>query len=160
MTVNLAVLDQQEVVYIDRIGSKHMLNVYRPIGSRLPAYCTSTGKSLLAFLPAEQLQAALANMNWLQRTETTLSTPQALMDNLVLVRSRGFADSDGEMIPELQAVAAPIYQNNGQVVATVNISAPSHRVTHEKMVTEFAPEVVETAQKISMALGYYSEHKI
>jgi DNA-binding IclR family transcriptional regulator len=159
-TVNLAVLDQQEVVYIDRIGSKHMLNVYRPIGSRLPAYCTSTGKSLLAFLPAEQLQAALANMNWLQRTETTLSTPQALMDNLVLVRSRGFADSDGEMIPELQAVAAPIHQNNGQVVATVNISAPSHRVTHEKMVTEFAPEVVETAQKISMALGYYSEHKI
>jgi IclR family pca regulon transcriptional regulator len=115
---------------------------------------------LLAFLPAEQLQAALANMNWLQRTETTLSTPQALMDNLVLVRSRGFADSDGEMIPELQAVAAPIHQNNGQVVATVNISAPSHRVTHEKMVTEFAPEVVETAQKISMALGYYSEHKI
>ena len=47
-TVNLAVLDHHEVIYIDRVGSKHMLNVFRPIGSRLPAYCTSTGKSLLA----------------------------------------------------------------------------------------------------------------
>ena len=153
-TVNLAVLDHHEVVYIDRVGSKHMLNVYRPIGSRLPAYCTSTGKSLLAFLPPEQLEAALIDTLWKSCTETTLTSPEALNKQLALVRNRRFADSNGELIPELRAVAAPIRQNNGQVVATVNISAPSHRVSYKMLIDQYGPKVIETAQKISRVLGY------
>ena len=153
-TVNLAVLDNHEVIYIDRVGSKHMVNVYRPIGSRLPAYCTSTGKALLAFLPPEQLEQALAAITWIRHTETTLTTLEALKENLALVRRRGFSDSNGEMIPELRAVAAPIRQNDGQVVATVNISVPSHRVSYEKLIQELGPKVVEAGQQISRALGY------
>ena len=153
-TVNLAVLDNREVIYIDRVGSKHMVNVYRPIGSRLPAYCTSTGKSLLAFLPPDELEAVLRNTSWIRYTETTMITPEALKTNLALVRSRGFADSNGEMFPELRAVAAPIRQNDGQVVATVNISVPSHRVSYEKLISEFGPKVVEAARQISKALAY------
>ena len=153
-TVNLAVLDHHEVVYIDRVGSKHMLNVYRPIGSRLPAYCTSTGKSLLAFLPPERLEAALTATVWERRTESTVATPEALKEQLALVKDRGFADSNGEMIPELRAVAAPVRQNDGQVVATVNISVPSHRVSYEELINKLGPKVVESAQQISRALGY------
>ena len=155
-TVNLAVLDQHEVVYIDRVGSKHMLNVYRPIGSRLPAYCTSTGKSLLAFLPPDELKTILSEINWVRQTPTTIMTPEALDQALTLVRRRGFSDSNGEMIPELRAVAAPVRQNGGQVVATVNISVPSHRVPYERLLAEFGPKVVEASQKISEALGYNS----
>ncbi len=153
-TVNLAVLDNHEVVYIDRIGGKHMLNVQRPIGSRLPAYCTSTGKSILAFLPPEQLEAALAATIWESLTKNTITTPEALKKYLALVRRRGFADSNGEMIPELRAVAAPIRQYDGQVVATINISVPSHRTSHKKLIDEFGPRVIEAAQQISKALGY------
>jgi len=153
-TVNLAVLDSHEVVYIDRVGSKHMVNVFRPIGSRLPAYCTSTGKSLLAFLPPDQLEAALANTPWKKLTNTTLTTPAALQENLELVRQRGFSDSNGEMSPDLLAVAAPIRQNDGQVVATVNISVPLQRVSYANLISQLGPKVVETAQKISQALGY------
>lgn len=153
-TVNLAVLDNHEVVYIDRVGSKHMLNVYRPIGSRLPAYCTSTGKSLLAFLPPEQLTRALEATTWTRRTETTIVTPEALQKNLELVRQRGFADSNGEMIPELRAVAAPVRKNDGQVVATVNISVPSHRVSYETLISKLGPKVVDSARQISRALGF------
>lgn len=153
-TVNLAVLDNHEVVYIDRVGSKHMLDVFRPIGSRLPAYCTSTGKSLLAFLPPEKLEAILAATSWVRHTDTTITSSEALKENLALIRQRGFADSNGEMIPELRAVAAPIHRNDGQVVATVNISGPSHRVSYEKLIDEFGPKVVETAQHISRAQGY------
>jgi len=153
-TVNLAVLDNNEVVYIDRVGSKHMLNVNRPLGSRLPAYCTSTGKSLLAFLLPEALEVVLATTTWRNLTPTTLITPEALQENLALVRKRGFADSNGEMIPELRAVAAPIRQNGGQVVAAVNISVPSHRVSYETLIAEFGPKVLSASQKISQALGY------
>ncbi|MEW5959061.1 MAG: IclR family transcriptional regulator, partial [Chloroflexota bacterium] len=83
-TVNLAVLDKHEVVYIDRVGSKHMLNIYRPIGSRLPAYCTSTGKSLLAYLPPDELELALAGTTWVRYTDRTLTTPETLKKNLEL----------------------------------------------------------------------------
>ncbi len=154
-TVNLAVLDNHEVVYIDRVGSKHMVNVYRSIGSRLPAYCTSTGKALLAFLPPDKLEATLAIITWEPRTETTIVTPEALKENLAMVRRRGFSDSNGEMIPELRAVAAPIRQNNGYVVATVNISVPAHRVSYEKLINELGSKAIEAAQQISRALGYH-----
>ena len=153
-TVNLVVLDKHEVVYIDRIGSKHMLNIYRPVGSRLPAYCTSTGKAILAFLPPEQLEAVLAAITWVRHTDRTLMTPEALKENLALVRRRGFADSYGEMLPELCAVAAPIRRHDGQVVAAVNISAPTHRTSYEKLIVDLGPKVLETGRQISVGLGY------
>ncbi|RME76512.1 MAG: IclR family transcriptional regulator [Chloroflexi bacterium] len=156
-TVNLAVLDQHEVVYIDRVGSKHMVNVYRPIGSRLPAYCTSTGKVLLAFSPPEIVERAIEATSWQQLTERTIVSPEAFRKNLALIRRRGFADSYGEMIPELSAVSAPIFQNNGQVIAAVNISVPTHRTTYERLVNELGPRVVKTAQQISQAFGYHSD---
>ena len=153
-TVNLVVLDKHEAVYIDRISSKHMLNIYRPVGSRLPAYCTSTGKAMLAFLPPEQLEAVLAAITWARHTDRTLTTPEAFRENLALVRQRGFADSYGEMLPELCAVAAPIRRNDGQVVAAVNISAPTHRTSYEKLIDELGPKVLEIGRQISIGLGY------
>ncbi len=153
-TVNLAVLDDHEVIYIDRVGSKHMVDVYRPIGSRLPAYCTATGKALLAFLPPEQVAEVLAAITWVSYTKNTIVTPEALKENLALVRERGFSDNNGEMVLELRSVAAPIRQIDGHVLAAINILGPSHRVSYEKLIGELGPKVVETAGQISEALGY------
>ncbi len=153
-TVNLAVLSNHEVVYVDRLGGRHMINIYRPAGSRLPAYCTSIGKAMLAFLPPEQLEAALETTPWTQHTEKTLTTPEALKEDLALVRRRGFALSCGELLPELYAVAAPIRQKDSQVIAAVNVSIPSHRTTCEKLVNEIGPKVLDTARQISNGLGY------
>ncbi len=155
--VNLVVLDNHEVVYIDRVGSKHMVSIYRPVGSRLPVYCTSTGKALIAFLPPEQLESVLASITWVRHTERTLITPEAFKENLALVRGRGFADSYGELLPELGAVAAPIRQHSGEVVAAVNISAPTHRISYEKLIDEFGPKVLASARQISLGLGYSPE---
>jgi PcaR/PcaU/PobR family beta-ketoadipate pathway transcriptional regulator len=157
-TVNLAVLDGHEVIYIDRVGSKHLVNVYRPVGSRLPAYCTSTGKVMLAYLPPDQLEAALAATTWERYTQHTLTTPESLKDNLALIRERGFSDSDGEMILELRDVSAPIYQHDEQVVAAINISVPAHRVSYEELMSELGPRVVRAGWKISEALGYNVKH--
>lgn len=153
-TINLVVLDNTEVIYIDRVQSKHMVNSYRPIGSRLPAYCTSTGKAILAYLPTEQLDQVLNATQWIRYTKNTIMTPLALKEDLQLVRTRGFAASDGELIPELRAVAAPIYQSNGQVIASINISVPTHRSTIQMLMQEFGPLVVSIARQISETLGY------
>ena len=159
-TVNLVVLDNHEVVYIDRVGSKHMVSIHRPVGSRLPVYCTSTGKALVAFLPPVQLALVLEATTWLPYTDRTLVTPDAFKENLALVRSRGFADSYGELLPELCAVAAPVRQHDGQVVAAVNISVPTHRISYEKLVDELGPKVVSSARQISLGLGYSPEASI
>lgn len=152
-TVNLVVLDQHEVVYIDRVGSKHMVSIYRPVGSRLPAYCTSSGKMLLAHLPPDELDRALHATTWIPFTDKTIMTPEKLKNNLTTIRQQGFAESYGEMLPELCAVAAPIRQHDGQVVAAINISAPSHRVSQQKLLDDLAPQVILTSQQISRGLG-------
>jgi IclR family pca regulon transcriptional regulator len=89
-----------------------------------------------------------------RHTESTITTPGKLEAALELTRRRGFADSNGEMIPELRAVAAPIRQHDGQVVAAVNISVPSHRVSYQTLLDQFGPKVVHTSWQISEALGY------
>lgn len=159
-TVNLVVLDatEAEAVYIDRVDSRHAVSTHRPIGSRLPVYCTSTGKALLAFLPPEKLEPILEKITWTRYTEATHTTPEALRQDLTQVRQRGFATSNGELIPELRAVAAPIYQTDGQVMAVVNISVPAHRVSFEDMVDHLAPHAVNAGRQISEALGYSARH--
>jgi DNA-binding IclR family transcriptional regulator len=153
-TVNLAVLDNHEVVYIDRVGSKHLVNVNRPVGSRLPAYCTSAGKAMLAYLPADQLETIFDATSWEKYTKYTITSLETLKENLALIRERGFSDSNGEMLQELRDVSAPIFQHDGQVVAAINISVPSHRVSYERLIGELGPKVVMTGWQISGALGY------
>jgi len=156
-TVNLVVLDQQDVVYIDRVGSKHMVSIYRPVGSRLPAYCTSSGKMLLAHLTPDHLETVLRATTWTPLTDKTITTPEKLKETLAIIRQQGFAQSYGEMLPELCAVAAPVRQHDGQVVAAINISAPAHRVSPEKLIDDLAPQIVKTARQISRSLGYSPE---
>jgi IclR family pca regulon transcriptional regulator len=108
-------------------------------------------------LPSPQLEAALEATTWSRLTERTLVSPEALKENLALVRQRGFADSYGEMIPELCAVSAPIHQNDGQVIAAVNISVPTYRTSYEKLINELGPRVKQTARQISTGLGYSPE---
>jgi IclR family pca regulon transcriptional regulator len=158
-TVNLVVLDEADVVYIDRVTSNHAVVSHRPIGSRLPVYCTSTGKALLACLPANDLDRILQRVTWEKFAETTLTTPDALRQDLAQVRRQGFATSNGEMIPELRAVAAPIYQSNGQVIAAVNISVPAHRASFDDLVQKLAPQAVDAARQISEALGYSTDNR-
>ncbi len=154
-SVSLIVLDQHEIIYIDRVGSRHLVvSIYRPVGARLPAYCTSSGKVLLAHLSPERLETTLKAITWTRYTENTIVTPNKLKETLITIRRQGFAECYGEMMPELCAVAAPIHQHDGQVVAAINISAPAHRVSYQKLIDEFAPQVVFTAQQISRSLGY------
>ena len=93
-------------------------------------------------------------ITWERYTDKTLVTPEALEENLALVRNRGFADSYGELMPELCAVAAPIRQHDGEVVAAVNISVPTHRISYEELIDELGPKVMVAARQISLGLGY------
>jgi PcaR/PcaU/PobR family beta-ketoadipate pathway transcriptional regulator len=153
-TVNLAVLDGEEIVYVERIKTQHILNVDIQIGSRLPVYCTSMGKAMLVFLPESQVEKILDAKDLVPLTSRTTINKEAIKRKLKKVRVRGFATNNEEVHIGVRSVAAPIRNFNGEVIAAVNIAVPSIRVSLKKLETVIAPKVVETANKISFALGY------
>jgi PcaR/PcaU/PobR family beta-ketoadipate pathway transcriptional regulator len=156
-TVNLAILEDTEIVYVDRIKTEQILNINLNIGSKLPAYCASMGKSLLAFLPEDELLNILDTMNMKPITPNTITDKAKLLEELEQVRQKGFSINNSELDIGLRSVAAPVRDESGRVVAAVNIAVPSSRVTFEDLTTRLAKKVVGVAKIISEALGY-KEH--
>ncbi len=156
-TVNLAILDGTEIVYVERIKTQQILNINLEVGSRLPAYCTSMGKALLAFLPEKQLGELFRKMTFKPYTSNTLLSKEALKRELEEVRRRGFATNNEELSNGLRSVAAPVRDASGKVIAAVNIAVPSSRVQLKRLETVLARKALETADRISFTLGYRKE---
>jgi IclR family pca regulon transcriptional regulator len=157
-TVNIAVLDGTEVLYIDRARSfrrgqnKIDLNL-RP-GSRLPAYCSSLGKILLAHLPDDQLSTLLGEMTLKKHGPNTITSKKALRTELQQVLEEGMAVNDEELAQGLHSISAPIRGESREVVAALNVAAHSSMIPLEEMIDALGPHLVATADNISARLGY------
>lgn len=153
-TVSLSVLDGFEVVYVDRVRNRQIVGVLFGMGSRIPAHCASMGKAMLAHLPAEELRDRLRNASLEPCTPSSLTDRGALEAELARVREQGYATNDEELEAGLRAVAAPIWDDSGQVIAAINITGSANRISRERMLGELAGAVRHTAAQISQALGY------
>ncbi len=157
-TVNVAVLDGSEVLYVDRARSfrrgqnKIDLNL-RP-GSRLPAYCTSLGKVLLAFLPEEKQRELLGELQLTRRGPNSIRSKKALRAELEHVVDEGIAVNDEELAEGLYSVAAPIRNEAKEVVAAINMAVHSSMISLEDLIDALGPHLVATADHISARLGY------
>jgi len=153
-TVNLAVLDGTEIVYVERIKTQQILNINLHVGSRLPVHCTSMGKAILAFLFESHLDEIFKKIKLPLLTSETITREDDLRKELKKIKARGFAVNNEELSIGLRSVAAPVRNYKGEVIAAVNIAVPSIRVSLRKLETVLAEKVVETANKISFTLGY------
>jgi PcaR/PcaU/PobR family beta-ketoadipate pathway transcriptional regulator len=151
-TVNMAVLDDTSIVYIVRLKTEIIVNIRLFVGSRLPVYCTSMGKAILAFLPENELSALLDRINLEKITKFTVDSRQRLLEELAKTRERGFSINDQELALGLRSVAAPVFYGD-RVVAAVNIAVPVGRATYDRMYHTFGPAVKATADRISNTLG-------
>lgn len=149
-TVNLAVLNQTDVVYLGMVESRHALRMQAQIGSHGPAYSTSLGRAMLAFLPEEQWLARLPSQ-LSARTPHTLTSHAALRHELARTRQRGYAVDLGENEEGACCLGAPILDHHGQPLAAISLSAPASRLIDE-LVPVVAQAVVETAAAISQRL--------
>jgi IclR family transcriptional regulator, pca regulon regulatory protein len=160
-TVNMAILDGLDIVYVERSRSARAgqreidLNIH--VGSRLPAYCTSLGKVLLAHLDAEQLRTALKQVRFTQRGPNTLMSKETLLDELEHVRSAGLAANNEELAYGLRSIAAPIRDQNGDVSAAINLAVHRSMVSLDSLVANLGPLLKRTAEEISARVGYRSE---
>lgn len=153
-TVSLAALDDLEIVYVDRIRNRQIVGVLLSLGSRLPAHCTSMGKAILAHLPGDQLRSRLDGIALESCTANTMVEVDALGQDLARVRRRGYAVNNEELAVGLRAVAAPIWGDQGSVVAAINISGSTETISRDRLREELAPLLLETASEISQALGF------
>jgi IclR family transcriptional regulator, pca regulon regulatory protein len=157
-TVNLSMLDGEDILYVDRARSfrrgQNKIDLDLHPGSRLPAYCTSMGKLLMAHLPEPQRRDLLAEVKLTKRGPNTITSKTALRDELDEVLSEGFATNDEELIPELHSIAVPVRNETREVVAAVNMAAHSSMISLEELVDALGPHLISTADRISARLGY------
>jgi IclR family transcriptional regulator, pca regulon regulatory protein len=155
-TVNMAVLDGADIVYIERCRSSRAsreIDLDLHVGSRLPAYCTSMGKVLLAFLPAADLKAVLATVELSRRGPNTITAKRAFLQELERVRKRGLAVNNEELAYGLRSIAAPVRSQKGDVVAAINIAVHRSLVSMDELLDELAAALEETAAEISDHIG-------
>ncbi len=151
-TVQLAVLDGREVVYVERRESPHTVRLFGRIGHRAPAHCTGTGKLLLAFLPPDELERRLDGMRLVRRTPYTITSADALRAELDQIRVRGWAENVNESEMGVASISAPIRDRSGLVIAAVSVAGPVPRVNGENL-RRFAGPISHAAAQISHRLA-------
>lgn len=155
-TVHLAVLDSElRVVYVEKLATQHAVGLMASrIGITAPMHCTALGRAMAAFRPEAEI------LGWIKRnglrayTDATITDETAFLRELGEIRSRDYAVDKGEYEASVRCVAAPIRDRTGKVIAAVSISAPDTRMPFHLLKGSAATQVVETASRISQALGY------
>lgn len=152
-TVNLAVLDGDEILYVAKRESPEPLRLTVEVGRRLPAHCTALGKAMLAFRPVLEVRRLFSRRKRLRGfTPRTITDPGKLLRHLDEVRRTGVAVDHEELIAGLRCLAAPILDFTGHAVAAMSISAPAVTLGEER-VAELRPMLVEAVGEVSKALG-------
>lgn len=147
-TCDLGVFDDGQVLMLEVVHGKHALTIASRVGRHLPAHCTSGGKALLAFLPAEVVEPVL-DAPLVAYTENTITSTARLREELDVVRRRGYAVDNEEFEAGIRGVAVPIRDVEGSVIAHMSIPGPTNRLTSER-IPEIAQALMEAANAIAV----------
>ena len=150
-TINLGVLEDGQVTYIDVLQSSSSLRIAAIPGERNPVHCTSLGKAMLAFLPEAEVQAILEQYPLVKKTPRTITQKKHLLVHFASVRERAVALDLEENLTGVICVAAPIFDKTGRVIAGISLSGPASRM--EPKLTEVQEEIRSSAKTLSRMLS-------
>lgn len=146
---SIGTLESDEVLYIARSAvPKRLISVDLSVGSRLPAYCTSMGRILLAALDDIALAEYLQRAELTARTRRTLCSPETLLPCINEVREKGWCIVNQEFEPGLRALAVPVTDRGGQVLSALNVCTPISRVSQSELENRFLPLLIECSKKL------------
>jgi DNA-binding IclR family transcriptional regulator len=151
LTSHLAVLDQGEAVYIEKVEAPGFFKVNTWVGRRMYLHSTSVGKVLLAWLPRQEMEAIVRPQGMKKRTPETITTVSRLLADLELVREQGYAVDDEENSTGARCLGAPIHDAMGKVTAALGVSGTLTQVDEENL-SRIADALKETARRISRQL--------
>ncbi len=157
-TVHLAVLDGDQVLYLDKVEGPHALRMPSRVGRHITTYCTSLGKAMLSCLAETDVNRLLQSRPFKAFTPNTIRNLDQLLVDLRGIRRRGYAVDDEEIEIGLRCVGAPIYDHTMRMVGAISVAAPSARLTTQKL-SAFGRMVLEAAEDISKELGYEKQRR-
>ncbi|MDV7090480.1 IclR family transcriptional regulator (plasmid) [Rhodococcus opacus] len=156
----LVVLSDHDIVFVDRRESSSLIKIFSAIGQRYPAWDgRASGKVLLAWLPEDDVSAMLpAPEDWAQAGPNAAPTPQTYLEELAKVRAQGYAVNDEETDRDVWAVAAPVRDHTGRVVAAINVPVLKTRATDPNRVAELIDATTTAAASVSEGLKFFFSH--
>ncbi|MEV8593545.1 IclR family transcriptional regulator [Streptomyces sp. NPDC052013] len=152
-TVNIAVMQEHYAINLYQVRGPGAITAHNWVGQLTPLHATSSGKILLAYLPAKERAALLASAGMKKVTARTISAKTKLEKNLAEARERGYSITLEELEVGLHAMAAPVRNRDGQVIAALSASGPGYRLTEERM-HELSSILIKGADEISHRMGY------
>ena len=150
-TVNIAVLSDRSALYLDQVAGQSALQSHNWVGQHIPLHATSNGKVLLSGLSSDEVDSRLPRLP--SYTTDTVTSRARLRRELAEVRDQGYAVAVDELEVGLTAIAAPIRNAHGDVIASLSVSGPTFRLG-EPRVKELVPVVQDAADEVSRRLGY------
>jgi len=155
-TVNLAILDGSEILYLSVFESQHTFRMASEVGRRRPLYCTALGKALLAYLSPEQQRKIISATRFDRFTPHTICSAEELGKDLHKIHRRGFALDDEETVVGARCIAVPIVNRDHKVIGRISVSGPVVRLT-KRQVPEIAALLRAGAEAIAKRLSALSE---
>ena len=152
-TGHLTVRHGLSAVYVEKLDSPEPLRIYSRIGASVPLHCTAVGKVLLAYLPPDEQQRVLPQLELNRLTANSVGNMQELKTELFRVRKNGYASDLEEHELHIRCVAAPIWDHTGSVQSSLSITAPAFRMPVSRL-RQLAPQIQAAGLKISAELGY------
>ena len=156
-TVNLGILDGQDVFYVDVVQSRHPFRMASRIGTLRPLYCTAMGKALAALLPAHEKERVLTSLRFERFTSRTITKLEQLREELARVEERGYALDDEEATQGARCISAPVLLEGEKVAAAISVAGPTIRIATDRI--PFFVEAVRTAARTISARLSLSEQK-
>ena len=148
-STSVSILDESEIVYVARAAQSRVMSIALMPGSRLPAYCTSMGRVLLAALPPEEARKVLEASPRTARTERTVTDIEALMGELETVRTQGFATINQEVEIGLRSIALPLRNIRGKTIAALNVGLAVTAEPLSDMVARYLPALKAVQSELS-----------
>jgi IclR family transcriptional regulator, KDG regulon repressor len=152
-TAHISVLDNNEVIYLQKVECNHPVRFLTHVGRRNPLYCTSSGKALLAHA-GEDVFHAVIEKGLEKHTKTTIIDPEKLKSHLNSIKVCGYSYSQEEYLEGVNSIAAPIYDYKGRVIAALAIVGPKQRIQQHKL-KNYSKKVMDAASEISERMGYW-----
>lgn len=150
-TVNYVVPEDRGMSYQDRVETDWPIRIQLPVGSSVPFFCTASGKMYLASLPKAQRRRLVSVMHLEKHTETTITDPDVLLNELAETAKRGYSLDNGEFFEAMNAIAAPVYDTSGRYCASVAVHAPTQRMPIEKAL-DYRDELFSACKKLTETL--------
>jgi IclR family pca regulon transcriptional regulator len=151
-SASIAVLDSQDVVFVARATHRRSLSTGLEVGARLPAYCSATGRVLLAEMRKEDVRFLLNRMSRPALTPHTRTSLRDILQEIDRARQQGYALADEELEIGLRSIAVPLRTGRGELVAALSLSVTTQRMTRDEMVEALLPEMEDAQRRFAELL--------